>query len=615
MAAPGEGVSELARFLAGVPVLASLTAEQVAQLAAGAARREYRAGDLILQAGDSNRSLYFVETGRLAVQVRRGESTDTVAHLHPGAPFGELSLVTGRPCAADVRAAVDASVIVITGALLDGVPEARRSIVERLATTLAERLHSSLAPSPETPQAQVVLLHLHPRWRAPRAFARELARSLASQTGWRTLCVDLGGTVSAPAALESGVWVARVAAPSGLEAMRSDLALHLHAWQEHFDCVVLNPSRDAVPHVPALRPLATWYGRLLGPSDEDGRDVHANEFVVQDADAPTLPRLSGRAQLIGDVAAAEHASTSQRPVSPKFQRTVDSIARCIAQLQVGVALGGGGAWAWAHVGALRALARAGVPVDVLTGCSMGSFVGALIATGRDLAYVEQTAEQWRRRFPRIIEYRFWRMHLARVSGLTNALRERFGHRLVNQTDIPFWANALDVEAAHEVALADGDLVAALMASMALPLWLPPWPRDGRVLIDAALVNPVPAALARAMHCHFTLAINVIGPFKARALDRRFPFGAYDFVSRCLRIVGHQMGQARIEACADAILLPDLPAETSMLSFDRWPDIVAAGEREAEARMPAVLSAYGRLRDAVTRRGAAIAARQQPAARA
>jgi NTE family protein len=166
---------------------------------------------------------------------------------------------------------------------------------------------------------------------------------------------------------------------------------------------------------------------------------------------------------------------------------------------------------------------------------------------------------------------------------------------VNQTDLPFWTNALDVETAEEVAIADGSLVSALLASMALPAWLPPMSRDSRTLVDAVLVNPVPASLTRRMHCHFNIAVNAIGPFKTRALKTHFPFRAYDFVSRCLRIVGHQIGQARIEASADAILVPNLPPTTSMVSFDRYAEIIAAGEHEAEARLPSILAAYGHLK--------------------
>lgn len=604
----GGRVSRLEQFLSTVPFLSSLKREQLAALAAHSTERQYRAGEVILRAGERNRTLYLLESGRLAVQVPRGDSNETVAHLHPGAPFGELSLITGRACSADVRVVTDATVAQISESALNDVPEARHQVFETLAMTIAERLHASVSSHAEGEQPRVVLLHHNPGWDAPLAFAAELARSLARQVGWQVLRVDFQPAVSSePVPSDAGVSIANVSAAQGIEAILVELKAQIPAWRRIFACIVLNPTADLTACADALEPVCDWNGYLLGPWDRMHSETSAHDFVVQDATGAALLRLSGREQLIPDVANAERAHASQQPVAAGFLRTVDSIARCIARLQVGLALGGGGAWAWSHIGVLRVLERAGLPVDGISGSSMGSLVGALRSIGHTASSLEDAAREWRRRFPGFIEYRIWRMHLARVSAVTRLLRERFEDRLVNRTDIPFWPNALDVETAEEIALTDGDLVSALLASMALPAWLPPTTRNSRLLIDALFIDPVPVSLTRRMHCHFNIAVNAIGPFKARSLPTRFPFRAYDFVTRCLRIVGHQMGQAQVEACADAVLVPDIPPDTSMLSFDRYADIIAAGEREAEARLPSIMATYGGLRRAAASAGAAIAA--------
>jgi len=577
-------------------------------LAARSTECQYRAGDLILRAGERNRSLYLLQSGSLAVQVAHGDATETVAHLHPGAPFGELSFITGRACSADVRVVADATVAVISEAALSELPDVRLVILELLATTMAERLHASVTHRTDGEPGRVVLLHQYPGWDAPSVFAAELAQSLARQAEWPVLRVDFHRTASNLLTLDgNGVSVVNVSASQGPDAIHAELREKIPSWRRRFACIVLNTTAELTAAAEALRPLADWHGYLLGPWDRLHQETATRDFIVQDAAGPALLRLSGREQLIADLTQAQRAQASRQPVSPRFIRTVDSIARCIAHLQVGVAFGGGGAWAWSQIGVLRVLERAGVPIDVVSGCSMGSFVAGLVAIGQDIPAIEQGAIEWHRRFRRVIEYRFWRMHLGRVNGVTALLRDQFGDRLLNRTDVPFWTNALDVETAEEVALADGDLVSALLASMALPAWLPPKALKSRLFIDAVFVDPVPVSLTRRMHCHFNIAINAIGPFKARSLETRFPFRAYDFVSRCLRIVGHRMGQAQIEAGADAILVPDLPPDTSMLSFDRYADIIAAGEREAESRLSSILAAYGGLRRAAASAGAAVAA--------
>ena len=82
---------------------------------------------------------------------------------------------------------------------------------------------------------------------------------------------------------------------------------------------------------------------------------------------------------------------------PRFQRTVDSMARYIAGLQVGLALGGGAAWGWAHIGVLSVLEQAGLPVDVISGCSMGSVIGGFRCAGWSIQDLKDLAEYWRTR--------------------------------------------------------------------------------------------------------------------------------------------------------------------------------------------------------------------------
>jgi NTE family protein len=584
----------LEEFLSTVGILGALAPQQIAALARRAVEKTFRPGDTILRQGDSNSTLFLLRRGQLAVQVRRGDSYETVAHLYPGAPFGELSFITGRPCSGDVRAVTSADVALLPEGLLNDMPEERQLILESLATVLAERLHATVTNRTEVLQTPVVLLQAYPAWRARTAFQAHLIDSLARQVEWRTLRVDLGGPPTNPIGPIGGVDPVVLDGSGDPERVRDEVRRRLPEWRRQFDCIILDGSGGEVQAVKAAEDIADWHGHLLGPSDPIPRLDLDRQFVVQDASAASLPRLSGRHQVIAGAAAAEEAVRAQRPVGQAFLRTVDSIARCVAQTQVGLALGGGGAWGFAHVGVLRVLARAGIPVDVVTGCSMGSLVAGLLACGRDISYLEAATGAWQRRFPKSIEYRFWRMHLARVSAVTRLLREHFGETPLNRTEIPFWPNALDIETGQEVALTNGDIVTALMASRSLPTWLPPTHRDGRVLIDAAFIDPVPAALTREMHCNFVVAVNAIGPTRARALPAHFPFRAYELVSRSLRIVGHEMGRMRTDIAADVVLVPDV-GDTHMLSFDRWQEIIAAGECEAETHLPAMVASYARLR--------------------
>jgi len=234
------------------------------------------------------------------------------------------------------------------------------------------------------------------------------------------LRVDFQPAVSSePVPSDAGVSIANVSAAQGIEAILVELKAQISAWRRIFACIVLNPTADLTACADALEPVCDWNGYLLGPWDRMHSETSAHDFVVQDATGAALLRLSGREQLIPDVANAERAHASQQPVAAGFLRTVDSIARCIARLQVGLALGGGGAWAWSHIGVLRVLERAGLPVDGISGedfFALSSSSFAFGAEARQCAPATRCCEQGGDdvKFGRIS--RFMRMQILRSAS-------------------------------------------------------------------------------------------------------------------------------------------------------------------------------------------------------
>jgi predicted acylesterase/phospholipase RssA len=154
---------------------------------------------------------------------------------------------------------------------------------------------------------------------------------------------------------------------------------------------------------------------------------------------------------------------------------------------------------------------------------------------------------------------------------------------------------VDIETGREYTFRDGAIAEAVRAAMAFPGSLPPFVRGSHLLIDAAIMNPVPVSLTREMGCRYAIAINAIGPLVAGRLPRHFPMQAIEYVSRCLRIAGHEAGQYRAESSADAVLVPDL-GDTTMTSLARCHEIIEAGRRVAREQLPAIQAGYARLAD-------------------
>ncbi len=206
--------------------------------------------------------------------------------------------------------------------------------------------------------------------------------------------------------------------------------------------------------------------------------------------------------------------------------------------RVSLALGGGAAKGLAHVGVLRGLEEDGIRVAAVAGTSMGSIVGALLASGISAREIEGffAAVDWSR---------LARIMVRSVGGAAfdGLLRETLRGRRIEELDLPFAAVCCDLASGEEVVLREGDLAMAVRASSAIPGVLPPLPVAGRTLVDGAMVTPVPSETAGILDEAPVLAVNVLRPPRAgtagtpvveRLLGHSPPAAALTRVERFLR---------------------------------------------------------------------------------
>jgi NTE family protein len=187
------------------------------------------------------------------------------------------------------------------------------------------------------------------------------------------------------------------------------------------------------------------------------------------------------------------------------------------KLRIGLALGGGAARGWAHVGVIRALEEGGIHPDLVCGTSVGALVGAAYAAGELDRF-----EQWvlGMRIKDVVGF----MDVSLAGGLLKGervmefFRRNFVDRPIEQLTMPFAAVATALQTGAEVWLRDGSTVDAVRASIALPGFLTPVLRDGIILVDGGLVNPVPVSLARAMGADKVIAVDLSSDRLGRRLS-------------------------------------------------------------------------------------------------
>jgi NTE family protein len=175
---------------------------------------------------------------------------------------------------------------------------------------------------------------------------------------------------------------------------------------------------------------------------------------------------------------------------------------------IGIALGGGAAKGWAHIGVLKSLVAAGLEPDIVAGTSIGAVAGACFVTGRLNALEDFASTLTRRRIFGFLDFNFAGSGLFTGQRLSARLEHHLRDVMIERLERKFVAVATELGTGHEVWLNKGSLVNALQASFALPGIFRPVQINGRWLIDGALVNPIPVSVCRAYGAHIVIAVNL-----------------------------------------------------------------------------------------------------------
>jgi len=298
---------------------------------------------------------------------------------------------------------------------------------------------------------------------------------------------------------------------------------------------------------------------------------------------------------------------------------------------VGLALGSGSARGWAHIGVIRALADAGVRVDCVAGTSIGAAVGAVFASG-DLDALEDVARglDWKQ-VASFYDAVLPKSGLIDGTKLSKFIRRHVKEARIEELRLPFGAVATDLDTGEEVVIREGDIIEAVRASFSIPGILTPVRRNGRVLVDGGLVNPVPVSVLREMGADFVIAVDlnhgVVGGRPSRgtiappepappdtrvteiknriaqalntrmarvrlpALDQirrwrsRQPLPSiFDVMTTSINIMGGLITTARLQADPPDLLIQPKVAHLRSLEFHRAGEAIAEGYREAADRL-------------------------------
>jgi len=299
------------------------------------------------------------------------------------------------------------------------------------------------------------------------------------------------------------------------------------------------------------------------------------------------------------------------PTKPVSRACPGDLGRpCIA-----LVLGGGGARGGAHIGVLKALEELQIPIDLVVGTSIGSFVGGLYASGRPVSEIETlfTEADWnsgyqdsldRDRIPNRRKQQLdkFPIHIdlgvgldgvkfpkgfVQGQGMKSLIDSMVGrHTIYTSFDdlpTPFRAVAADIESGEEVVIDSGDLAQALQISMSLPGFLRPIERDGRVLVDGGIANNVPISVAKDLGADVVIAVDIGSP----PLDSENLGSSFTILRQLTALLTRKNieYQKSLLTPSDVYILPDIENVT-MLSFDTILEAIGPGYAATMAQFQA-----------------------------
>ncbi|WP_413231717.1 patatin-like phospholipase family protein [Marinobacter sp.] len=177
---------------------------------------------------------------------------------------------------------------------------------------------------------------------------------------------------------------------------------------------------------------------------------------------------------------------------------------------VALTLGSGGARGYAHIGAIEVLAERGYDIIAISGCSMGALIGGMYAAGRMKDYKDWVTGLGQFDVLKLLDVTFNSVGAIRGEKVFSVVRELLGDTRIEALPIAYTAVATDLLAHKEIWFQEGPLDQAIRASIAIPSVITPLVHNGRVLVDGALLNPLPIIPTISSHADLVIAVNLSG---------------------------------------------------------------------------------------------------------
>uniref|UniRef100_A0A8C1TTL6 lysophospholipase n=1 Tax=Cyprinus carpio TaxID=7962 RepID=A0A8C1TTL6_CYPCA len=530
---------------------------------------------------DQSDCTYIVLNGRLRSVIRKANGKkELVGEYGRGDLIGVVEALTRQPRATTVHAVRDTELVKLPEGTLNNIKRRYPQVVTRLIHLLGQKILGNL----QQPRSALGL------------------PSMASSPDVTNPASNLSTVAVLPVCDDVPISAFNLELSHALSAigtLKKDLALHIHkyrlsgwlAQQEDINRIVLYQTDSS---------MTPWTQRcirqadcilIVGLGDQEPALGELEQMLENTAvralkqlallhreDGPgpsrTVEWLNMRSWCSGHLhlkcprrVFSRRSPSKLREVYEKvFEKTADRhsdfsrLARVLTGNSIALVLGGGGARGCSHVGVIKAMEEAGIPIDIVGGTSIGSFIGALYAEERSAVRVKQRAREWSKAmnsvFKTVLDLTYPITSMFSGSAFNTSISNVFEDKQIEDLWLPYFNVTTDITASAMRVHKDGSLWRYVRASMTLSGYLPPLcdPKDGNLLMDGGYINNLPADIARNMGTKTVIAIDV---------------GSQDETDLCNygdSLSGWWLLWKRINPWAEKVKVPDMAEIQSRLAY-------------------------------------------------
>jgi NTE family protein len=531
-------------------------------------------GSTLFGAGDPADDLYFLQAGRLgSFRREEGQEQQFLGIIRPGEPAGEMALIAGTPHTAAIVALRDSEVLALSRQAFFEAADRTPGVMTELARLMILRTRQT---KPSATGAPSVFGFIAIDQGPPiRALVGHIAAEV-QRLGYSMRVVG-AEAVGAPAEwfsnLEADHDFVLYAAEYSEEAWKPIVGRQVDRlfWIGHGD----RKPPATVPRY-ASEPLQAQQLVDLILIQPDSRRTPEGSEAWMDA--------TGAARLF-HVRLHDHADIAR-------------MARVLTGQSVGLVLSGGGARAYAHVGAVRALREVGVPIDFIGGVSMGAMIGAGVALGWDDKEMDRRIRDAFVSSSPIADIAFPMIAMSQGERVRMRLEENFGDIQIADLPLPFFCVSSNLTTGAYHLHRRGLLRRALRASIALPGVLPPVAEGGDVLVDGAVIKNFPADVMHAFHLGPVVGVDVSRGRSITAADIENPPSIFEWLFSGKWLQGPPI-VALLMRAATVSTGRDLAASREATDVLVLPKVDRIDIRNWKAYEPAVAAGYAATMEALS----------------